>query len=102
MPETPFSFSQIESPAAGALLPAGWHVLRGWVWPKGGAHFVDVRARIGEAVFPGIHGLPRADLAAHFATGRPVVLAEFNVTVWLAAGPTEIAVIADESAAMAA
>ena len=90
MHETAFSFSHLESPAPGAALPQGWHTLRGWVWPKPGGHFVDVRARVGDRVFPGIHGLPRADLAAHFATGRPVALAEYYVVVELTPGPAEV------------
>lgn len=90
MHETPFSFSHVESPAPGAALPQGRHMLRGWVWPKPGGHFVDVRARVGDRIFPGIHGLPRADLAAHFQTGRPVALAEFYVVVELPPGPAEI------------
>ncbi len=75
MSETAFSFSQVESPAAGASLPQGRHVIHGWVWPKPGGVIADVRARVGGIVFPGVHGLPRADLAAHFKTGRPVALA---------------------------
>jgi glycosyltransferase involved in cell wall biosynthesis len=90
MSETAFSFSHVESPASGATLPQGRHTIRGWVWPKPGGHFVDVRARIGERLFAGVHGLPRADLATHFKTGSPVALAEFYVVVELAPGPTEI------------
>ena len=90
MHETAFSFSHLESPATGATLPPGRHVLRGWVWPKPGGHLVDVRARIGNRIFPAVHGFPRADLAAHFQTGRPVALAEFTVVVELAPGPVEI------------
>jgi glycosyltransferase involved in cell wall biosynthesis len=90
MHETFLSFSQVESPAPGASLPQGRHTLRGWVWPKPGGHFVDVRARIGGRIFPGIHGLPRADLAAHFQTGRPVAFAEFYVVVDLAPGAAEV------------
>ena len=90
MQETPTSFSHLESPIAGATLPAGQHMLRGWVWPKAGGLFVDVRARIGSHTFPGIHGLPRADLALHFHTGRAVALAEFYVVVTLTAGRAQL------------
>ena len=90
MHETPFSFSHLESPAPGAALPQGRHTLRGWVWPKAGGHFVDVRARVGDRIFPGIHGIPRADLAAHFQTGRPVALAEYYVVVELVPGSAEV------------
>jgi len=90
MHESPFSFSHLESPAAGVALPRGRHTLRGWVWPKPGGHLVDVRARVGDRLFPGVHGIPRADLAAHFKTGRPVALAEFYVTVDLPPGAAEV------------
>jgi glycosyltransferase involved in cell wall biosynthesis len=90
MHETAFSFSHLESPAPGSSLPQGRHVLRGWVWPKPGGHFTDVRARAGELIFAGIHGLPRADLAAHFKTGRPVALAEFYIVVDFSPGSIEV------------
>lgn len=90
MPESSFSHSHLESPAPGASLPQGRHTLRGWVWPKAGGVIADVRARIGARIFPGVHGLPRPDLAAHFKTGRAVALAEFYVHVWLEPGPAEI------------
>lgn len=89
MHETAFSFSQLESPAPGATLPPGRHLLRGWVMPKPGGHFVDVRARIHGRIFPGIHGRPRADLAAHFHTRRAVAFAEFYVTVELPLGAVD-------------
>ncbi|MBA4135759.1 MAG: hypothetical protein C0518_00420 [Opitutus sp.] len=81
MHETGFSFSHLDSPACGASIPPGWHLLRGWVWPKPGGQFVDVRARLEGRVFHGVHGWPRADLAAHFCTRRRVALAEFRVAV---------------------
>lgn len=90
MSETTHAHSHLESPAPGASLPQGRHMLRGWVWPKAGGVFADVRARLGARIFPGVHGLPRPDLAAHFKTGRPVALAEFYVNVWLEPGPVEI------------
>ncbi|MFI5336490.1 MAG: hypothetical protein ACHQ5A_06880, partial [Opitutales bacterium] len=90
MHETTFSHSNLEAPAPGATLPAGRHLLLGWVWPKPGGHFVDVRARVGDRLFPGIHGRPRADLAAHFQTGRSRALAGFTVAVELTAGPAEV------------
>ncbi len=90
MHEAPFSFSDLESPTPGTSLPEGRHLLRGWVWPRPGGHFVDVRARVGETIFPGVHGLPRADLAAHFQTGKKFALAEFHVVVRLAPGPVEV------------
>lgn len=90
MPETAFSYSHIESPAPGTTLPQGRHLIRGWVWPKAGGVFADMRARVGGRFFAGVHGLPRPDLAAHFQTGRPTALAEFYVAVDLAPGTAEV------------
>jgi glycosyltransferase involved in cell wall biosynthesis len=91
MHESDFSFSHLESPAVGAPLEQGRHILRGWIWPKPGGHIVDVRARIGHRQFAGIHGFPRADLAVHFQTGRSVALAEFSVVIELLPGRAEVA-----------
>ena len=90
MHETPTHFSHLDSPALGAALPQGHHTLRGWVWPKRDHSCVDVRARSGDRIFPGVHGFPRADLAAHFQTGRPFALAEFYVVVEFAPGATAV------------
>lgn len=90
MHETSFSFSHLEAPVPGTTLPQGRHCIQGWVWPKPGGLFADVRARIGGRVFPGIHGFPRADLAAHFQTGRPVALAGFQVLIDLPPGRIEV------------
>jgi glycosyltransferase involved in cell wall biosynthesis len=90
MHETSFSFSHLESPSPGATLPQGWHSFRGWVMPKPGGVIVDVRARLGGRVFPGIHGLARADLAAHFRMSAPVALAEFYLVIELPPGPAAV------------
>ena len=112
MHETPFSFSNLESPVPGATLPPGRHALRGWVVPKPGGVIVDVRARVGSRLFPGVHGLPRLDLAGvgghvavpalnspdgatsmrprDVAAHPPVALAEFYVVVELPPGPAAI------------
>lgn len=90
MHENDFSFSNVEHPPARTGLPPGRHILGGWVMPKSGTHFTDVRAWLGDRIFPGILGWPRADLAAHFQTGRPVVLAEFKIVVDLPPGPSDL------------
>lgn len=90
MSETAFSHSHLETPAPGATLPPGRHLIRGWVWPKSGGHFVDVRARVDNRIFAGVHGIPRPDLAAHFKTGQPVALAEFYVAVDLTPGDSKV------------
>jgi glycosyltransferase involved in cell wall biosynthesis len=87
MHETPASFSSIESPLA---LTAGWHPVRGWLVPKAGHHFVDVRARLGDREFPGVYGFPRADLADYFKAGRPWLPAEFVMEIEFPAGRAEI------------
>ena len=86
MHETDAHFFNVEHPANGATLPAGRHLLRGWLVPKPAHHFTDVRAWVGPAVFPGVHGLPRADLAAHFDPARACLLAEFNIALDLTPG----------------
>ena len=86
MKEGLFSFHQLEHPASGNDAPAGWLWLHGWVWPKIGEHFVDIRARHGAIIFPGILGYPRADLAAHFGATR--ALAGYRIQVELPPGPT--------------
>jgi hypothetical protein len=86
MHETPVSFLQVDAPATGAVLPPGRHAVQGWLMPKLGGGFADLRARIDDRVFPAQLGLPRADLAAHFSTGRAYEFAGFQVDVVLAAG----------------
>jgi glycosyltransferase involved in cell wall biosynthesis len=90
MRESARTYFMLESPAPGAILPAGRHWLRGWVLPKTGGHFVDVRARVKDRFFAAVHGLPRADLAAFFKTGRAHALAEFTVAIELIPGPVEV------------
>jgi glycosyltransferase involved in cell wall biosynthesis len=90
MKETDFSFSHIDTPDSGVELSRGRHIVRGWVMPKNGGHFVDVRARIGDRIFAGVHGLPRVDLAVHFKTGLPVALAEFYIVIEIDSGPCEV------------
>jgi len=64
--------------------------MRGWVWPSADGLISDVRARVGARVYAGVHGFPRADLATHFRTGRPVALAGFEVVVTLEPGDASI------------
>lgn len=90
MHETPTSFLNLESPAAGAGVAAGRQPVRGWVVPKPGTHYVDVRACLGGREFTGVHGFPRADLAAYFKTGRPWLPAEFIIEVDFTSGPAEL------------
>jgi glycosyltransferase involved in cell wall biosynthesis len=90
MHETDTHFFLVEQPAPGTPIPAGRHMLRGWVVPKPAHHFTDVRARVGGREIPGVYGFPRADLAAHFTPGRPWLLAEFTVVAEFAPGPAVV------------
>jgi glycosyltransferase involved in cell wall biosynthesis len=90
MRETTASFHNIEQPAPGARLPAGRHTVLGWLVPKPGRHYTDVRARVGTRLFPGVHGFPRADLAAHFTPGRPWLLGGFSIAIDFAPGPAAV------------
>ncbi len=80
----------LETPAAGATVPCGRNRLRGWLVPKPAFHYSDVRARVGSRWFRGVHGHPRADLAAFFRLGRPHALAGFTIDVTLEPGPAVI------------
>lgn len=90
MHENEISFHNLESPAPGAAISPGWQRLRGWIVPKPGFHFVDVRARIDGRVFPGVHGFPRPDLAAHFEPTRSWLPAEYTIDVAALLGPVRI------------
>ncbi len=90
MHETARTFHNLEVPASAAVLAPGWHKFRGWVLPKAGGHFVDVRVWVQGRRFRAVHGIPRADLATFFKTGQSHALAEFIAPVELAAGSAEI------------
>jgi glycosyltransferase involved in cell wall biosynthesis len=90
MIETPHATFHLDSPAPGETPTAGHIVLRGWLVAKPGQHFVDLRARVGQSVFPGLHGFPRPDLAEYFKAREPRLLAAFEQPVVLAAGPNSI------------
>lgn len=96
MHETGFCFHNLESPPAGTGLASGRVQLRGWLVGKPGRHFVNVRARSGKKLFPGVLGFPRPDLAAHFAPDRPWLPAEYTIELDLPAGPAEVALEALE------
>jgi len=90
MIETPHATFHLDSPAAGETPPAGRAILRGWLVAKPGKHFVDLRARFGQRVFPGIYGLPRPDLAEYFKAREPRLLAAFEQPVVLIPGANSV------------
>ncbi len=61
-------------------------MVRGWLVGKPGWHFTDVRVRVGQAEFSGVHGHPRRDLAQYFGAATPYLLAGFEVPLHVPAG----------------
>lgn len=83
MHETPAAFLHFDPPLKGLI---GGTILQGWLVPKSGRHYTDVRTVWETVVFPGVHGNPRADLATFFKSPQPFLLAGFSVTMTLPAG----------------
>jgi glycosyltransferase involved in cell wall biosynthesis len=77
------AFLHFDPPFPGLV---GGTILQGWLAPKPGHHYADVRARVGDRYFPGIYGIPREDLAQFFKSPRRHLLAGFSVTMTLPAG----------------
>lgn len=90
MHENPDSFYNVESPAVTGEIPADRHVVRGWLVPKPGFHFVDVRAILGRRTYPAVHGLPRPDLAAVLKLTGIQMLAGFEITIDFEPGANEV------------
>lgn len=89
--------TNLEWPPPGARVagPIVW--LRGWVVGHAGCEFVDVRARNATGIFLGVLGLPRVDLAAHFAPPRRWLPAEFVVAVPAPDGPCRVQLEAQDA-----
>src|SRR4051812_25527542 len=68
----------------------GGAIVHGWLVPKPGHHFTELRARVGSRSFPGVFGIPRSDLATFFKADRPYLLAGFMITLTLPAGPHRV------------
>ena len=83
MHELPTAHLHFDPPLPGLI---GGTLLQGWLVPKPGRHFTDVRVVAGTEVFPGVHGLPRRDLAEFFKSDQPYLLAGFSVTLTLPEG----------------
>lgn len=64
----------------------GGTLLQGWLVPKPGWHYTDLRVVAGGEIFPGIHGIPRRDLAEFFKSDQRYLLAGFSITLVLPAG----------------
>ena len=83
MHELPTATLHFDPPFPGLI---GGTIVQGWLVPKAGRHYTDVRIVAGGGVFPGVHGIPRPDLAAFFKSDRPFLLAGFSITLTLPAG----------------
>src|SRR4051794_4177352 len=67
MHETANAFLHFDPPLQGLT---GGAILQGWMVGKTGHHYTDVRTRVGDLSFPGVHGIPREDLAQFFKSSR--------------------------------
>ncbi len=83
MHETPTAFVHFDPPLPGLV---GGTILQGWLVGKPGHDYTDVRTVCGGAVFPGVHGNPRRDLAEFFKSPQPFLLAGFSITMTLPEG----------------
>src|SRR4051794_33556401 len=90
MHETSELFYNLEAPAADAEFPADRHLVRGWLVPKPGQHFVDVRAQLRGRIYPAVHGLPRPDLADVFKLTGIGSLAGFEISLDFEPGANEL------------
>lgn len=64
----------------------GGPLLQGWLVPKPGWHYTDVRVVSDGVIFPGVHGIPRRDLAEYFKSDQPCLLAGFSIRLPLPEG----------------
>jgi glycosyltransferase involved in cell wall biosynthesis len=83
MHETSTAFLHFDPPLPGLV---GGTLLQGWLVPKPGRHYADLRAVASGETFPGVFGIPRRDLAEFFKSDRPCLLAGFDITINLPAG----------------
>lgn len=88
MHETPTAHLHWDPPYAGLI---GGAILHGWLVPKPGRHYTDLRAVAGAEIFPGVYGIPRQDLAEFFKTGSRYLLGGFSITLNLPAGSHRVA-----------
>lgn len=86
MPELPTAFLHLDAPGPDLILPVGRSRVQGWLVPKPGWYYTDLRLVLGEKILPGLHGLPRHDVAAYFKSNRPALLAGFEIPVDLSPG----------------
>jgi glycosyltransferase involved in cell wall biosynthesis len=73
-------------PGADRTLPIGRCRVQGWLVAKPGFHYTDLRIVRGAEILPGIHGLPRPDVADYLMAGTRYLLAGFEIAVDLPAG----------------
>jgi glycosyltransferase involved in cell wall biosynthesis len=83
MHEIPTAILHFDPPYPGLV---GGAILHGWLVPKPGHFYTDLRVVAGGQVFPGVYGIPRKDLAEFFKSDQPYLLAGFSITLTLPAG----------------
>lgn len=83
MHEIPTATLHFDPPYPGLV---GGAILHGWLVPKAGHHYTDLRVRAGGEIFPGVYGLPRRDLAEFFKSDQSHLLAGFSITLTLPTG----------------
>lgn len=86
MIEFAHGFFNLEHPAANASLPAGRHLLRGWLVENPGEVLTDLRLRYAGKIWPAVYGFIRPDLAAHFKHPTPHLPAAFEALIFLQPG----------------
>lgn len=83
MHETPTAILHFDPPGGGS---GGDRLLQGWLVPRPGHHYTDLRAVAGAEILPGVYGIPRKDLAEFFKSDQPCLLAGFSILLALPAG----------------
>lgn len=78
MHETPTATLHFDPPLPGLV---GGPRLQGWLVPKPGRHYTDVRVVSDGVIFPGVYGNPRRDLAEFFQSDQPCLLAGFSLSL---------------------
>jgi glycosyltransferase involved in cell wall biosynthesis len=89
MHEISNAYLHFEPPGAD---PVGGILIQGWLVPKPGAHFADIRALAGGRIFPGVLGIPRQDLAEFFKSHRTYLLAGFTLRLDLPVGRHQLTI----------
>ncbi len=86
MHDIPTALLHLDVPGPDLILPVGRSRVQGWLVPKPGWYYTDLRIVHGANILPGLHGLPRRDVAEYLKDRRPFLLAGFEIPVDLPVG----------------